>query len=33
MGAIADSDDDPVDVARVWMADHEELVNSWIPAE
>ncbi|WP_246542889.1 glycine betaine ABC transporter substrate-binding protein [Fusibacter paucivorans] len=33
MGAIADSDDDPVDVARVWMADNEELINSWIPAE
>jgi glycine betaine/proline transport system substrate-binding protein len=32
MGAIADSDEDPVDVARIWMAEHEDLVNSWIPA-
>jgi len=33
MGAIADSDDDPDTVARAWMAENEELVNSWIPAE
>jgi len=33
MGAIADSDEDPDAVARTWMAENEELVNSWLPAE
>lgn len=33
MGAIADSDEDPLEAARTWMNENEELVNSWIPAE
>jgi len=33
MGAIADSDEDPDAVARTWMAENEELVNSRLPAE
>ena len=33
MGAIADSDDDPLEVAKAWMNDNEDLVNSWISAE
>lgn len=34
MGAIADSEDqDPLEVSRQWMNDHEELVNSWLPAQ
>lgn len=32
MGAINDnSNKDPIDVARDWMKENEELVNSWIP--
>jgi len=30
MGAIKDSDDAPDDVARRWMGEHEELVQSWL---
>lgn len=30
MGAIEDSDKDPLEVARTWMNEHEDLVNSWI---
>jgi len=34
MGMIADNQDkEPVDVAREWMKQNEDLVNSWIPAE
>lgn len=33
MGAIEDSDEDPLEVAREWMNENEELVDSWIPAE
>jgi len=33
MGLIAENEDqDPKDLARNWMNEHEELVNSWIPA-
>jgi len=31
MGAISDSDKDPLEVAKEWMKENEELVNSWIP--
>lgn len=31
MGMIADSDKDPLEVAREWMNQNEELVNNWIP--
>ncbi|MTI68936.1 MAG: glycine betaine ABC transporter substrate-binding protein [Firmicutes bacterium] len=31
MGMIADSDEDPVDVAREWIKENKDLVNSWIP--
>lgn len=31
MGAIADSDEDPLETAKTWMEENEELVNSWIP--
>ncbi len=31
MGMIADSEDmEPIDVAKQWMEENEELVNSWI---
>lgn len=33
MGDIADSDEDPDVVAKAWMEENEDLVNSWIPAE
>lgn len=34
MQEIQDNPDtDPQDVAKAWMANHEELVNSWLPAE
>ncbi|WP_026895292.1 glycine betaine ABC transporter substrate-binding protein [Clostridiisalibacter paucivorans] len=33
MGMIADSDKEPIEVAREWMNENEELVNSWIPEE
>ncbi len=34
MGAISDNDDkDPKDVAREWMNSHEDLIDSWIPAQ
>lgn len=33
MGAIEDSQDDPMVVARVWMKEHEELVNKWLPSK
>lgn len=33
MGAIADSDGDPEVVAKAWMEDNEDLVNSWIPED
>ncbi len=33
MGAIADSEEDPIVVAREWMNAHEDLVNSWLPQE
>lgn len=31
MGAIADSDEDPIVPATQWMNDNEDLVNNWIP--
>lgn len=31
MGVIEDSDEDPLDVAREWAKDHEDLINSWLP--
>jgi glycine betaine/proline transport system substrate-binding protein len=31
MGAIAESDKNPEAVAREWMNNNEELVNSWLP--
>lgn len=33
MGAIADSDEEADVVAKKWMEEHEELVDSWIPAK
>lgn len=33
MGDIADSNKEPEEVAKEWMAKNEELVNSWIPKE
>lgn len=30
MGAIAEGDSDPSDIARTWMNDNEDLVNSWL---
>ncbi len=33
MGAISDSDEDPEVVAKEWMDENEDLVQSWIPAE
>lgn len=30
MGAIADSSEDPVEVARKWKEEHTDLINSWI---
>ncbi len=30
MGAIEDSDKEPLEVARAWMNENEELINSWI---
>ena len=30
MGAIEDSDKEPLEVARTWMNENEELINSWI---
>lgn len=33
MGAISDSDEDPEVVAKAWMNENEDLVQSWIPAE
>lgn len=33
MGAIADSDEDSVVVAKAWMEDNMDLVETWIPAE
>lgn len=31
MGAIADAEDEePIDVARTWMGEHEELIDSWL---
>ncbi|MTI65686.1 MAG: glycine betaine ABC transporter substrate-binding protein [Firmicutes bacterium] len=31
MGMIADSDEEAVDVAREWIKENKDLVNSWIP--
>lgn len=31
MGDITESDEEPLDVARKWMEENEELVNSWLP--
>lgn len=33
MGAISDSDEDPDVVAKAWMEENEDLIQSWIPAE
>ncbi len=33
MGAIADSDEDPDVVAKAWMEENEDLIQSWIPTE
>lgn len=34
MGAISDNDDkEPLEVAGDWMNSHEDLVNSWLPAQ
>lgn len=33
MGDIADSNKEPEEVAKEWMAKNEELVSSWIPKE
>lgn len=30
MGAIEDSNEEPLEVARTWMNENEELINSWI---
>jgi len=30
MGAIADSDEEPVEVARQWKEEHVDLINSWL---
>ncbi len=30
MGAIADSDEEPVEVARQWKEEHTDLINSWL---
>lgn len=30
MGAIEDSDKDPLDVAKDWVSNHEEQVNAWL---
>ncbi|MBS4534292.1 glycine betaine ABC transporter substrate-binding protein [Clostridium sp. D2Q-14] len=31
MGDIADSDEEPLEVAKKWMNENEDLVNSWLP--
>lgn len=31
MAAIHDGDKEPKDIAREWVKENEELVNSWIP--
>ncbi|HLR21844.1 MAG TPA: glycine betaine ABC transporter substrate-binding protein [Tissierellaceae bacterium] len=31
MGAFQDSDDDELEIARKWMEENEDLVESWIP--
>lgn len=33
MGAISDSDEDPDVVAKAWMEENEDLINSWLAAE
>ncbi|MGO1367742.1 MAG: glycine betaine ABC transporter substrate-binding protein [Senegalia sp. (in: firmicutes)] len=33
MGEISDSDKEPLEVAKEWMNENEELVNGWIPEE
>jgi len=33
MGAVEDSSGEPIDAAREWMNENEELVNSWIPTK
>lgn len=33
MGKIADSEDDPYDVAKAWMEENEDLVSSWLSSE
>lgn len=33
MGEIAESEKDPLETAREWMNENEELVNSWLPQE
>lgn len=33
MGAVEDHSGEPIDAAREWMQENEELINSWIPAE
>lgn len=33
MGMIAESNEDPDVVARQWMNDNEDVVNSWLPEE
>lgn len=30
MGAIEDSDQDPLDIAKEWMNNHEDQVNEWL---
>ncbi|MBS4539246.1 glycine betaine ABC transporter substrate-binding protein [Clostridium sp. D2Q-11] len=31
MGQIADSDKEPTEIAKKWMNENEDLVNSWLP--
>lgn len=31
MGDITESEEEPLDVAKKWMEENEELVNSWLP--
>lgn len=33
MGAIEDSKDEPLEVAREWMKSHEDLINKWLPEQ
>lgn len=33
IGEISDSDKEPLEVAKEWMNENEELVNGWIPEE